>query len=97
MFWLFSGFGYFGSVPVRSSVSGFFAHAYFSSWLKTKLCIMFFFVQSLVVENGKFLLSAKRTRRTTRTEYIISMDADNISRSSNSYLGKLRFVLISLK
>ena len=51
------------------------------------------FVSALIVENGKFLLSAKRTRRTTRTEYIISMDAENISRSSNSYLGKLRFCL----
>ncbi|CAN8313296.1 unnamed protein product [Cochlearia groenlandica] len=51
---------------------------------------------ALLVENGKFLLSAKRTRRTTRTEYILSMDADNISRSSNSYLGKLRFGFNSL-
>ncbi|KAM3344145.1 tubby-like F-box protein 10 [Capsicum galapagoense] len=45
---------------------------------------------ALLVENGKFLLSAKRTRRTTCTEYVISMDAENISRSSNTYLGKLR-------
>ncbi|KAF8098151.1 hypothetical protein N665_0272s0019 [Sinapis alba] len=52
---------------------------------------------ALVVENGKFLLSAKRTRRTTRTEYIISMDADNISRSSNSYLGKLRSNFLGTK
>ncbi|CAN6975922.1 hypothetical protein IGI04_036874 [Brassica rapa subsp. trilocularis] len=52
---------------------------------------------ALVVENGKFLLSAKRTRRTTKTEYIISMDADNISRSSNSYLGKLRSNFLGTK
>ncbi|KAI7734110.1 hypothetical protein M8C21_010802, partial [Ambrosia artemisiifolia] len=45
---------------------------------------------ALLVENGKFLLSAKRTRRTTCTEYGISMDAENISRSSNTYIGKLR-------
>lgn len=45
---------------------------------------------ALLVENGKFLLSAKRNRRTTYTEYIISMDADNISRSSGTYIGKLR-------
>ncbi|KAI3966590.1 hypothetical protein MKX01_011388, partial [Papaver californicum] len=44
---------------------------------------------ALLVENGKFLLSAKRTRRTTCTEYVISMHADNISRSSTSYIGKL--------
>ena len=46
---------------------------------------------ALLVENGKFLLSAKRTRRTTSTEYIISMNADNISRSSSNYIGKLRY------
>ncbi|KAD2393038.1 hypothetical protein E3N88_40015 [Mikania micrantha] len=42
---------------------------------------------ALLAENGKFLLSAKRTRRTTCTEYVISMDADNISRSSNLFSG----------
>ncbi|CAK9134701.1 unnamed protein product [Ilex paraguariensis] len=45
---------------------------------------------ALLVENGKFLLSAKRIRRTTCTEYVISMDADNISKSSSTYIGKLR-------
>ncbi|KAF3949764.1 hypothetical protein CMV_024402, partial [Castanea mollissima] len=44
---------------------------------------------ALLVENGKFLLLAKRTRRTTCTKYVISMDADNISRSSSTYIGKL--------
>ncbi|XP_047338016.1 tubby-like F-box protein 10 [Impatiens glandulifera] len=52
---------------------------------------------SLLVENGKFLLSAKRTRRTTYTEYIISMDADHISRSSNTYIGKLRSNFLGTK
>ncbi|XWS55194.1 hypothetical protein CRYUN_Cryun10bG0153700 [Craigia yunnanensis] len=52
---------------------------------------------ALLVENGKFLLSAKRTRRTTSTEYIISMNADNISRSSSSYIGKLRSNFLGTK
>ncbi|XP_010531933.1 PREDICTED: tubby-like F-box protein 10 [Tarenaya hassleriana] len=66
---------------------------------KTKLTFHLFLCLSpaLLVENGKFLLSAKRTRRTTRTEYIISMDAGNISRSSNSYLGKLRSNFLGTK
>ncbi|XP_056849016.1 tubby-like F-box protein 10 isoform X2 [Raphanus sativus] len=66
---------------------------------KSKLTFHLFLCLSpaLLVENGKFLLSAKRTRRTTRTEYIISMDADNISRSSNSYLGKLRSNFLGTK
>ncbi|VFQ76332.1 unnamed protein product [Cuscuta campestris] len=45
---------------------------------------------ALLVENGKFLLAAKRTRRTTCTEYLISMDAESISRSSNTYIGRVR-------
>ncbi|KVI10964.1 F-box domain, cyclin-like protein [Cynara cardunculus var. scolymus] len=52
---------------------------------------------ALLVENGKFLLSAKRTRRTTCTEYVISMDADNITRSSNTYIGKLRSNFLGTK
>lgn len=52
---------------------------------------------ALLVENGKFLLSAKRTRRTTCTEYVISMDADNISRSSSPYIGKLRSNFLGTK
>ncbi|QHO14420.1 Tubby-like F-box protein [Arachis hypogaea] len=52
---------------------------------------------ALLVENGKFLLSAKRTRRTTCTEYIISTDADNISRSSSTYIGKLRSNFLGTK
>ncbi|XP_028801007.1 tubby-like F-box protein 8 [Neltuma alba] len=50
---------------------------------------------ALLVENG--FQFAKRTRRTTYTEYIISMDAGNISRSSSSYIGKLRSNLLGTK
>ncbi|XP_030544057.1 tubby-like F-box protein 8 [Rhodamnia argentea] len=52
---------------------------------------------ALLVEHGKFLLSAKRTRRTTCTEYVISMDADNVSRSSKTYIGKLRSNFLGTK
>ncbi|KAL5789897.1 hypothetical protein ACOSQ2_004785 [Xanthoceras sorbifolium] len=38
-----------------------------------------------------------RTRRTTCTEYLISMDADNISRSSSTYIGKLRSNFLGTK
>ncbi|VAH07797.1 unnamed protein product [Triticum turgidum subsp. durum] len=52
---------------------------------------------AVLVENGKFLLSAKRIRRTTCTEYVISMDAENISRSSSTYIGKLRSNFLGTK
>uniref|UniRef100_A0A1D1ZFC3 Tubby-like F-box protein n=1 Tax=Anthurium amnicola TaxID=1678845 RepID=A0A1D1ZFC3_9ARAE len=52
---------------------------------------------SLLAENGKFLLSAKRIRRTACTEYVVSMRADNISRSSNTCIGKLRSNFLGTK
>lgn len=66
---------------------------------KAKLTYQLFLCLSpaLLVENGKFLLSAKRNRRTTCTEYIISMSADNISRSNSSYIGKLRSNFLGTK
>ncbi|XP_062207569.1 tubby-like F-box protein 3 [Phragmites australis] len=50
----------------------------------------------VTAENGKFLLSAKRHRKTTCTEYTISMDAD-ISRSNRTYIGKLRSNFLGTK
>jgi tubby-related protein 1 len=52
---------------------------------------------AVLVENGKFLLSAKRNRKATCTEYIISMDADHISRSSSTYIGKIRSNFLGTK
>jgi len=53
----------------------------------------------VLVENGKFLLSAKRNCRATCTEYIISMNSGNVSRSTNTntYIGKLRSNFLGTK
>ncbi|KAH7859795.1 hypothetical protein Vadar_005556 [Vaccinium darrowii] len=40
-------------------------------------------------EKGKFLLAARRCRHNAHTEYIISLDADDLSQGSNAYVGKL--------
>jgi tubby and related proteins len=57
----------------------------------TKFSKSCMFLWSVITEGtGKFLLTAKRHRKTTCTEYTISMDADNISRSSRTYIGKVR-------
>ncbi|GAB4849383.1 Tubby-like F-box protein 7 [Ancistrocladus abbreviatus] len=40
-------------------------------------------------EKGKFLLAAQRYRRGANTEYIISLDADDLSQGSQAYVGKL--------
>ncbi|CAN0919326.1 Tubby-like F-box protein 2 [Linum grandiflorum] len=41
-------------------------------------------------QNDKLLLAAKRIRRTTCTDFIISLVANDFSRSSNNYIGRLR-------
>ncbi|THG05033.1 tubby-like F-box protein 7 [Camellia sinensis] len=38
---------------------------------------------------GKFLLAARRYRHGAHTEYVISLDADDMSQGSNAYVGKL--------
>ncbi|KAJ6979796.1 tubby-like F-box protein 7 isoform X2 [Populus alba x Populus x berolinensis] len=38
---------------------------------------------------GKFLLAARRYRHSAHTEYIISLNADELSQGSNAYVGKL--------
>ncbi|KAH8518730.1 hypothetical protein H0E87_000540, partial [Populus deltoides] len=40
-------------------------------------------------DKGKFLLAARRYRQGVHTEYIISLDADDLSQGSNAYVGKL--------
>ncbi|XP_031251383.1 tubby-like F-box protein 7 [Pistacia vera] len=40
-------------------------------------------------DKGKFLLAARRYRCGAHTEYIMSLDADDLSQGSNAYVGKL--------
>nr|XP_043626818.1 tubby-like F-box protein 7 [Erigeron canadensis] len=40
-------------------------------------------------EKGKFLLAARRSRHGAHTEYIISLDPNDLSQGSNAYVGKL--------
>uniref|UniRef100_M1B998 Phosphoric diester hydrolase n=1 Tax=Solanum tuberosum TaxID=4113 RepID=M1B998_SOLTU len=44
-------------------------------------------------ESDKLLLAARRIRRATSTDFVISLVADDFSRASNTYLGKLRQAL----
>ncbi|CAN1853998.1 Tubby-like F-box protein 6 [Linum perenne] len=45
---------------------------------------------SALADDGKFLLAARKSRRPTCTDYIISLDADDMSKGSSTYVGKLR-------
>ncbi|KAL8129814.1 hypothetical protein V2J09_018969, partial [Rumex salicifolius] len=44
---------------------------------------------SSISEKGKFLLAARRYRHGPHTEYLISLDANDISQGSRAYVGKL--------
>ncbi|TMW91341.1 hypothetical protein EJD97_014474 [Solanum chilense] len=43
-----------------------------------------------LMDQGKFLLAARRYRNGAHIEYIISLDADDLSQRSKAYVGKLR-------
>ncbi|KAA3471084.1 tubby-like F-box protein 3 isoform X2 [Gossypium australe] len=48
-------------------------------------------------EDGKFLLAARKCRQPTCTDYIISLNADDVSKGSNTYIGKLRLNFLGTK
>lgn len=48
-------------------------------------------------ESDKLLLAAKKTRRATSTEFFISLVADDFSRASSTYVGKLRSNFLGTK
>lgn len=55
--------------------------------------LLFLFLLRLLpafTDKGKFLLAARRYRCGTHIEYVISLDADDLSQGSNAYVGKLR-------
>ncbi|CAN1225452.1 Tubby-like F-box protein 2 [Linum perenne] len=66
--------------------------------LYTLICTCFRLIYLLKVwllilsagQSDKLLLAAKRIRRTTCTDFIISLVANDFSRSSNNYVGRLR-------
>ncbi|KAK8711545.1 hypothetical protein V6N13_146826 [Hibiscus sabdariffa] len=41
-------------------------------------------------DDGKFLLAARKCRRPTCTDYIISLNGNDVSKGSSTYIGKLR-------
>jgi Tub family len=48
-------------------------------------------------ENDKLLMAARKVRRATGTDFVISLTRDDFSRNSNTYVGKLRYVLHALQ
>lgn len=54
-------------------------------------------LSTTLVESGKFLLAARKVRRATSADYIISLNPDDMSRGSNTYVGKLRSNFLGTK
>ncbi|KAK2990570.1 hypothetical protein RJ640_019850 [Escallonia rubra] len=48
-------------------------------------------------DDGKFLLAARKCRRPTCTDYIISLNAEDLSKGSSAYIGKLRSNFLGTK
>ncbi|KAL3531418.1 hypothetical protein ACH5RR_010740 [Cinchona calisaya] len=48
-------------------------------------------------DDGKFLLAARRCRRPTCTDYIVSLNAEDVSKGSSTYIGKLRSNFLGTK
>lgn len=56
---------------------------------KSSMFYLYLAASSSFTEKGKFLLAARRYRHGAHTEYIISLDPNDLSQGSNAYVGKL--------
>lgn len=50
---------------------------------------------ALAGDASKLLLTAKKIRRATKTEFIISLIANDFSQASDAFAGKLRLAFVS--
>lgn len=63
----------------------------------TQTYYLYLSLSNTLSEDGKFLLAARKCRRPTCTDYIISLHADDMSKGSNTYVGKLRSNFLGTK
>ncbi|KAM7279195.1 hypothetical protein ACFE04_006329 [Oxalis oulophora] len=56
---------------------------------KTSTFYLYLALNPSFTEKGKFLLAARRYRHGSHAQYIISLDAKDLSQGSNAYVGKL--------
>ncbi|XP_047331255.1 tubby-like F-box protein 8 [Impatiens glandulifera] len=54
------------------------------------ITIILAYLHVTITEKGKFLLAARRYGQGAHTKYIISLNADEISQGSNTYVGKIK-------
>ncbi|EEF45478.1 tubby-like F-box protein 3 [Ricinus communis] len=63
----------------------------------TQTYYLYLSLTNALTDDGKLLLAARKCRRTTCTDYIISLDADDMSKGSSTYVGKLRSNFLGTK
>lgn len=63
----------------------------------TQTYFLFLSLTNALTDDGKFLLAARKWRRPTCTGYTISLDADDMSKGSGTYIGKLRSNFLGTK
>ncbi|KAH6808778.1 tubby like protein 3 [Perilla frutescens var. frutescens] len=63
----------------------------------TQTYYLFVSLSQALADDGKFLLAARKCRRPTCTDYMISLHADDTSKGSETYVGKLRSNFLGTK
>ncbi|EXC03128.1 hypothetical protein L484_008460 [Morus notabilis] len=63
----------------------------------TQTYFLFLGLTNALTDDGKFLLAARKCRRATCTDYVISLHADDMSKGSSTYIGKLRSNFLGTK
>ncbi|XP_074268333.1 tubby-like F-box protein 3 [Silene latifolia] len=72
-------------------------HCYIKRHRSSQTYYLFLGLSLASYDDGKFLLAAKKCRRATCVDYIISSNPENISKGSNTYIGKLRSNFLGTK
>ncbi|KAF3457304.1 hypothetical protein FNV43_RR01961 [Rhamnella rubrinervis] len=63
----------------------------------TQTYFLYLSLTNALTDDGKFLLAARKCRRPTCTDYIISLHSDDMSKGSGTYIGKLRSNFLGTK
>ncbi|XP_022721965.1 tubby-like F-box protein 3 [Durio zibethinus] len=63
----------------------------------TQTYYLYLGLTNALTDNGKFLLAARKCKRPTCTDYIISLWAGDMSKGSSTYVGKLRSNFLGTK
>lgn len=67
---------------------------------RDRICSTYYLYLSLtetLTDKGKFVLAARKFRRATSSDYIISLDGHDMSRGGETYVGKLRSNFLGTK